>query len=163
MPINPRFSAPGKGNTVGSNPLGSNSVSIIRKPELIVPSLDCDTAFIDLMTRMPRTGTLWRIDELRKEWIRPLDNRVWFVNTYPLKVAVASAIHRLRGRSEPMYRITGLMVMVKTLERPEFPHFASIQTSVPQERLTQVASFIGHLAREQRTPHVEEQEQAGNP
>lgn len=132
------------------------------KPKLVIPELACDRDFMETVTRLPKTGSMWREEALRKLWIYPLEQREWIVNTYPMFIRVINTIERLRGQSEPLRQVRGLAVFARIAEQPQHPQFVRIETSVPSERLEQVALFVYHLAKAKRTPHVDEdQKQAG--
>jgi hypothetical protein len=152
MPIQRRFSAP------------ETLLPRIRKEDEL-PALVCDPDFIDWITKFPKIGSLWYPADLRRLFVRPLEQREWIVNTYPMFLRTMYGFQggKRNRESSPLQIITGLTVFARVAQQPEFPQFARIESNILSERLERVAALVQLLAKNRWTPHVEDHEQAGNP
>jgi hypothetical protein len=130
-----------------------------------LPILDCEAEFIDLITAFPRIGAVFRVEEFRNVWVRPLRDRHWIVNEYPMFLSASfNYVKQQRVYSGPsLCSVRGLIVSARVTQQPRHPLFASIESNTNTERLIQVAAFVQLLVRDRWTPHVEYYEQAGNP
>jgi hypothetical protein len=135
------------------------------KPVEVLPELVCDREFIDLITAFPRVGSQWSIEQLRSDWVRPLRDKHWYVNGYPMFISASfSFVQQRRIYNGPnLCAVKGLTVFARVTQQPDYPLFANIQSNANSERLEQVAAFVQLLVRDRWTPHVECYEQAGNP
>jgi hypothetical protein len=135
-----------------------------QKVAEVLPTLVCDAEFTRLVTTFPNKGSRWELDVLRGLWVRPLHDKHWIVNTYPMFIrTMFSYVQQRRFYVGPTFCvIQGLTVSARVTQQPEFPLFVRIEANDRQERLQRVAEFVQLLARDRWTPHVEYQdEQAG--